>query len=391
MVLGSLDPSITYAQSLYYAAKGCGVRYIPGSLTIDPSGWDEADNQFLADFFGFTYERLQPAATADRNRRASPHPPISLPHTLPHTLQTWSEYLDRIWNALSAGSAVQVCQGWMGIAETDDGDLIGPGGTEITWWEGMQNRPDMHYLVAVGMDKSADHGGAYVNDPIGGWFGTGKGIFVSAARFALMIERCQVPQHQYITIAYYRSDPPLRPGGLDPDIAIRQRFSDKISGAAAAYEGLETWQEYFGAEWQDQVSYGIPGLQALKTDLEENNFQRILAAREAESYPPLDVVSYLDLWAYHYANITAISAEYLEEKERMDEWEWHIRLHILYDRLWIATAHIRSIFKRHYLNTRGGRNRLANAMEESAAHLYDMRSIIDEMIDHLNQYAAQFL
>jgi hypothetical protein len=372
MVLGSLDPSITYAQTLYYAAKGCGARYIPGSLTIDPGGWDEADNLFLADLFGFTYERRLPP------------PEASL-------AEIWPEYLDRLWNALNRGSAVQICQGWMNIVEDDDGNLIGPGGSEITWWEGMQNRPDMHYLVATGMDKNPAQPGFYINDPIGGWFGTGKSVLIPAARFVLMIGRCQVPQHQYITLAYYPPpSPPMRHINFDPDAVARQRIRDKITGAAAAYESPEIWQEYFGPTWQDQFSYGIPGLQDLKTDLEENNFQRILALREAENYPPLDVVSYLDLWAYHYANIVAISAEYLEEKERMDEWEWHIRLHILYDRLWIATAHIRSIFKRHYLDTRG-RNRLANAMEESAAHLYDMRTIIDEMIDHLEQYAPQFL
>ncbi len=373
MVLGSLDPTITYAQTLYYSAKGCGIRYIPGSLTAEPGGWDEADNLFLADLFGFTYERLLPRPEA-------------------RPTEIWPEYLDRIWNALSRGAAVQICQGWMNITETDDGQLIGPDGTELIWWEGMQNRPDMHYLVATGMDKSSTQPSFYVNDPIGGWFGTGKGIPVSAARFVLMIQRCQVPQHQYITITYYLPlRPPMRPVGFDPDALSRQRIRDKITGAAAAYESLETWQEFFGAEWQESVSYGIPGLRDLRTDLEENNFERILAAREAENYPPFDTVSYLDLWAYHYANIVAISAEYLEEKERMDEWEWHIRLHMLYNRLWIATAHIRSIFKRHYLNTRRERNRLANAMEESAAHLHDMRSIIDEMIDHLEQYAPQFL
>jgi hypothetical protein len=373
MVLGSTDPTITYAQTLYHAAKGCSIRYIPGSLNIDPSGWDEADNLFLADLFGLTYERLLPSPQANLT-------------------EVWMEYLDRIWNALSRNSAVQICQGWMNITENEDGELIGPDGTELIWWEGMQNRPDMHYLVATGMDKTSAQPSVYVNDPIGGWYGTGKDILVPPARFILMIQRCQVPQHQYITIAYYPpSSPRMRPVGFDPDALTRQRIRDKIAGAAAAYESPELWQEFFGAQWQGQISYGIAGLQALKTDLEENNFQRILAAKEAENYPPLDAVSYLDLGIYHYANIVAIGAEYLEEREYMDEWEWHLRLHILYNRLWIATSHIRSIFKRYYLNTRGGRNRLANAMAEAAAHLYDMRVIIDEMIAHLEQYAPQFL
>ena len=60
MVLGSLDPRISYETSLYYSTKAVSINYIPGSLNIEPGGWDLANSEFLGDLFGFEYKKQLP-------------------------------------------------------------------------------------------------------------------------------------------------------------------------------------------------------------------------------------------------------------------------------------------------------------------------------------------
>ena len=371
MVLGSIDPEITYPMSLYYSTKGCGCNYIRGTLTIDPGGWDEANSKFLAEIFGFNYERILPnisdqIATID---------------------QVWNGYLGRIWAALNEGSAVQICQGW-----------VGEQGQDAWWGGGMENTPDMHYITAVGMDRRAGRESVYIHDPIGGWFGTGRYYTVlmdsddeDETTFTKMSEACHLPQHKYITITYY---PKIRPIGHsrkvllgDPDTTVQRRIQQRLMGNPEVYDGPETWQEFFGSEWSGDIRYGQEGLEFLKGDLDHSCIGEKLGQLEsAIGMHPLDTISYLDLGVYHYSYITSISSEYLEELGRIKEWEWLFKLHLLYEHLWIATSNIRSIFKRYYQQEKV--EPLSNAVNDSRDYLDNMQRIIDKMIYHFDQYRA---
>ncbi|MFC1971661.1 hypothetical protein ACFLV0_07065 [Chloroflexota bacterium] len=385
-----MDPSITYSQSLYYSAKGCGVSYLEHAFNIDPGGWQEADNRFLARLFGLTYERGLPPTSPETDREL--HPSIELATPLPGELMApWAEFSNRVWSGLRRGSAVQVCQGWLRVIETPDGRLVTPDGMRITWWEGMEDRPDMHFIVVVGMDTNPEEPLFYVNDPIGGWFGTGKSVEMTAERFAEMMDRCQVPQHRYLTQTFYRPSP--APDPLDnPEEVVKHRIAAKISGNARAYESHALWQEWFGPEWSGRVIRGIPGLQAWIDDLEDDHFEERLRSRlEGHGILPLDAVSYMDLAAYNFSYLTAVSAEYLEQEGRIDEWEWLFNLHILYERLWTATSHVRAIFKEHYLAEEGETDLLHSAAEESSDYRREVRNIIGAMILHMAQYERLFL
>ena len=370
MVLGSQIPSITYPMSLYYSGKAYGIRYIRGSLTIDPGVWDEADNKFLAnDLFGLTYERRLP--TEGESRR-----------------DKWDNYLGRIWDGLKEKrAAVQICQGWVNVTETENHTVIGPEG-EIPWWEGMQSRPDMHYLTAVGMIKGGSEEGMILNDPIAGWFGVERDLWVPQSYFELMIKKCRLDQHRYITIVYYypRAHLPVDPIEANSNRKVESRITAKIRGESWTYEDAQTWQEFMGEEWEGEIIYGANGLYYLHYDLEDPNFKTALLAREFNiEMSPLDTVSYLDLSLYHYAEILNVGAEFLEEQDRREEWEWTLKLHILYKRMWISTSYIRDVFKQHYLPEPSD-DALDAAVAESEAYRATLRSTIDETIEHLLTY-----
>jgi hypothetical protein len=78
------------------------------------------------------------------------------------------------------------------------------------------------------------------------------------------------------------------------------------------------------------------------------------------------------------SSLTAVSAEYLEEKGMMKEWEWLFKHRILYEKLRVSTAKLRSIFK----STEDG----DKAVEQSTPLLKEMRQTIEEMIGHVERY-----
>ena len=118
MVLGSLDPRISYETSLYYSTKAVSINYVPGSLTLEPGGWDYANSKFLGKLFGYEYDLdLPPDYTPPGSDTEESQP-------------DWNEYLKRVWEGLKGGAAVQVCQGWMNVIITEDGQMFGPGGVD---------------------------------------------------------------------------------------------------------------------------------------------------------------------------------------------------------------------------------------------------------------------
>jgi hypothetical protein len=375
MVLGSLDPRISYETSLYYSTKAVSINYIPGSLTIEPGGWDLANSEFIGDLFGFEYQKQLPPSYSPPGNPALVGDP------------DWDEYLDRIWDELKGGAAVQICQGWMNVIVTLDGQMIGPAGFDPFWWEGMQNRPDMHYGVVVGMDRRADPLCVCVHDPIGGWFGLGRDIEYTRDEFIERIDACTVPQLQRITHTYY--DPtPKNPTDLknlrfqEIEAQVQERMIGKIRGNPHLYDTEETWQLFLGSGWSGSITFGAKnGLNALLIDLAPNRLHEILNTAERN---PLDMVSYLDLGIYHYSHIAGLSAEHLEEQGKIDEWEWMFKLHILYERMQLSTAQIRSIFKTHYTVKRG--NQLQNAIDESVDHLSNLQRTIRKLKDHFREY-----
>lgn len=352
MVLGSIYKNITYPQSLYYSAKGYGFGYIPKALTIEPGGWDVNSNKFLASIFGLKHEMSRSeniiCRATDRvgeceNRK-------------------WNAYVMRIWNALKEGSAVQVCKAWKEGIETPP------------WWEGMTVRPDIHYVTVVGMDKSKNI--IYIHDPIGGWYGTGKYMPMAIGEFRDFIEETPLP-HRYITITFKKIRTIYNYNTIEE--RVKDRIIKKINGDPVVYDFLEIWQEFFDNPQFKGFEYGIKGLEAFKRDLEPDTFKELLRkSKKSKGIEPLDIVSYINLNIYHYSFITSISAEYLEEKRRIKEWEWLFNLHLFYEILWVSTTHIRDIFKNN--------NNLDEAVKKSEPYLLEMKITIDDMIKHFKNY-----
>lgn len=375
MVLGSLDPRISYETSLYYSTKAASINYVPGGLTLEPGGWDLANSAFLGELFGYEYILELPPGYAP--------PGADTQETKPD----WDEYLERVWDGLVGGAAVQVCQGWMNVTETGDGQMIGPAGMDPFWWEGMEERPDMHYGAVVGMDKSTDPTLVIMHDPIGGWFGTGRDIEYTQDEFIDRIAHCQVPQLKRITHTYRIPD--RSPGGgydqnrLDEiERSVRERITAKIAGNADVYDSDQTWRSYLGPGWNGRMAYGAgEGLDALLEDLEEGRFRAVLSRA---GRLPLDMVSYLDLGAYHYGHIAGISAEHLEEQGKTDEWEWMFALHILYERMQLSTAQIRAAFKEFYLDK--SRDPLGESVEASGEYLANLRRTVRVLQEHFFEY-----
>ena len=80
-----------------------------------------------------------------------------------------------------------------------------------------------------------------------------------------------------------------------------------------------------------------------------------------------------------YINDAAyVSAEYLEEKGMMREWEWLFKHRMLYEKLRVPTAKLRSVFK--------STEDIDQAVEMSTPLLVEMRQTIDEMISHVERY-----
>ncbi len=360
MVLGSQVRSLTYPQTLYYSGKWCSIRYIPGSLTMDPGAWDDADNRFLAALYNLTYKRLHPD---------------ELPVPENNYEEVWGRYWRRILRGLTGGSAVQICQGWM--FDPSESDWLPP------WWGGMSERPDVHYIVAGGVDFISRN--VNINDPIDGWFGQqGKDKSIPFDTFTEMIDRCGVGPNQYITITYSgeaNEIPHL-------EVTVINRIGAKILGMKSqtelfVYEDDETWLQYAGMAGgsidPDVIVYGTNGLRHLCEDLEDDIFPGVI---DSPNNLPYDMVAYLDLSIYHYSQICAVASEFLEYEGRIDEWEWMQKLHMLYERMWLSSAYIRDTFKM----VTDSPDNLGTVINESAIHRANLRDTIIEVIRHLETH-----
>lgn len=327
---------------------------------IEPSAWDDANNEWLASLHGLSYERVVPEGVVDPDK-------------------TWEEYINRIWQYLQYGSSVQVCRGWA-PAKEEMGEIVSRPGVRLFWWEGMRReaRPDMHYITAVGLDRS--EGIIYVHDPIGGWFGTGKYMEIKLEPFRRLVERSP-RQHRYITITFKRTTTPPK-SEREIERLLKERIVRNIKGDSAVYNKPEMWRSFYRVKKVRRFEHGLKGLKAFKTDLDPGRFKKILRAKmEKSKIKPVEAISWIDLNVYHYSFIASISAEYLEEEGRIKEWEWMFDLHLLYEKLWVSTTKLRSIFK--------STAELDQAVVKSKSILKEMGQTIDEMIKHFKLYLRE--
>ncbi len=359
MVLGSVAGGVTYPQSLYHSAMGYGFGYLPNALMIEPSSWDDANNEWLASLYGLSYERILPQQGTGPD-------------------EVWEAYLHRISQYLQegSGSPVQVCRGWAGAKE-EEGEILSCSGERMFWWEGLrrESRPDMHYVTVVGLDRSK--GLIYIHDPIGGWYGTGRYGEIKLEVFRRLVERTPW-QHRCITVTFKKTRTPPK-SEAETEKLLKQRIIKLIEGDPAVYNTPALWRAFFGVDKARQFEHGLEGLKAFKDDLNPEKFRQILKLKEQRrNLRPAETISWIDLSVYHYAWITFIAADYLEEKGRVTEWEWLFDLHLLYEKLWMSTAQMQSIFK--------ATPDLNQAVGKSEAILQQMRQTIDDMILHFQFY-----
>jgi len=362
MVLGSINKDITYTKSVYFSAQPYGFGYFENGLMIEPPSWDDEANQWLASLFGLKYERIVPSKNIDPDK-------------------AWNDYLHRIETALKAGNAVQTCRGWMGASE-EGGKIISKIGGRLFWWEGLskKHRPDMHYFTIIGIDRSQDE--IYLHDPVLGWYGWGKDVSASGKMLRKAVERTPW-QHRYITITFKPSDRPAK-SDAERRRLLKKRIVKKIKGDSSVYNSVEMWRAFFGMKRLDKnFIHGIHGLKAFKKDLQPERFRKILALKlQKRRMQPASVVSWIDLAMYHKAWVALIGAEYLEETGQIDEWQWLFRLHILYEKMWMATSKLRSIFKKT--------NNVESAMPMVRPLLIDMQKTVDEIINHFQLYLKKW-
>ena len=361
MVLGSIDKSISYPQSLYYSAKAYEFGYFPNGLMIAPPSWDDENNRWLASLFGLTYQRIIPPKNSD--------PDVA-----------WKDYLQRIETALQSGSAVQTSRGWMGAWEKD-GQITSKIGGRLFWWEGLsrKHRPDMHYFTIIGLDRFK--GEVYAHDPVFGWYGWGRDVPIREKVLRQAVQRSPW-QHRYITVVFNRSGSSPK-NEREIQTLLKKRIQQKILGDDSVYDSVEMWREFFCMpRLNKNFVHGIKGLEAFKTDLQPERFKRILAAKlEKRKMKPVEVVSWIDLNMYHNAWVAMISADYLEEIGQIDEWLWLLRLHIFYEQLWMSSAKLRSVFKTI--------DNVGQAMALISPVLKNMRNTIDAIIEHFRLHLRQ--
>lgn len=92
--------------------------------------------------------------------------------------------------------------------------------------------------------------------------------------------------------------------------------------------------------------HGLKAWQAFKKDLEPQEFKKIVQRfGEGKQRKPAMLISWMDINVNHFASLTAVSAEYLEEKGMMKKWEWLFKYRMLYEKMRVSTIKLRSIFK----------------------------------------------
>lgn len=354
MVLGSFEKSLSYPKSLYYSAAGYGFAYVPKTLWLETvAHWDDASNQWLASLYGLSHERVLPERTADEEKG-------------------WQEYINRIRKYLQKGSPVQIIKGWE--AKIDKGQVFHAGLEMRTyWWEGAA-WTSSHYFTAVGLDESA--GTLYINDGALGWFGTGKYSKIELEVLKKAIS--PLPPHlKYVTITF-KKEGGIRKDDNEIEALVRERVTKKLKGDPSVFDTAEMWRAYYRNEKFPGFQHGMKALKAFKNDLEPAEFKKILKGHMERQRKPLVVISWVDITVNHFSSLTAVSAEYLEEIGRMKEWEWLYQYRMLYEKLRVSTAKLRSIFRAN--------ENLDQAVETSTPILKEMRQAIDEMINHIELY-----
>lgn len=347
MVLGKFVKGMSYSESLYYSGQAYGFTYFP--LLLDPPGaWDDENNRWLAYLCGLSYERVMAAE---------------------------SNYIEEISKYLRQGLPILTCRGWFGVSEA--GGKMRAGGKRVFWWEGMskQARTRVHYLTIVGMDRSK--GALYVNDPIYCWHGIkGKYTSVDIDWFKHLAGQPS-HMHKYIIKVFKKTGEPHK-GEHEIQELVKQRIIQKLKGDPSVYDTPEMWRSYFGIEKTPRVKYGLGGLKSFRDDLKPYSFKSILKLSKMRGMRPVDRLSYLNLFVYHRSMLTSIAAEYLEANNRIQEWEWLFELHMLYEKLWLSTTKLCSIFR----SSQG----LSQAVDSSNPVLEEMRGTIDQMIGHIQSY-----
>ncbi|MBA7649001.1 hypothetical protein ES703_56793 [subsurface metagenome] len=341
MLLGYFDTSITYHKSMYYSGNCYGFGYYPNTLYLGFPCEEEEDYEWLASLYGLSYERIVPAKT-------------------PNKEDAWDEYIDRIWSYLQEGVPVQTCWSWSGREE--GGKIYTRGGFRPYWWEGItrENRPEMHYIVVVGLDKS--EGVIYLNDP---WPGNEPYKEMSLAGFRGLVETLGT-ELRYLTIGFTRNDVPGKDENRIEEM-VKQRSPKKLRGDPAVYDKAPRYR-----------LYGLKGLEAFKDDLAPTKFAGIMRAKarlatQGQVLRPIETVTYLNLHLYQYSFITSVSAEYLKATGETEAWRWLSNLHTLYEKLYVSSGKLVSIFK--------SSQDLDEALPKCAGTLSEMSGILDEIID----------
>jgi hypothetical protein len=354
MVLGSFERNLTYPQSLYYSAAGYGFAYVPKSLWLETvAHWDDASNQFLASLYGLSHERVLPEKEGDEEK-------------------AWAEYIDRIKGYLQKGSPVQIVKGWE--ARHEKGQVVNVGtGMRTYWWEGAA-WTSSHYFTAIGLDESEK--ALYINDGALGWFGIGRNFKLDLGTLKKAVQ--PLPPHlKYVTITFKKGGLP-RKDGNEAEKLVRERIIRKLKGDSSVFDTVETWRAHYRFEKFRGFQFGGKALKAFRDDLDPGEFKKILKAHAERQRKPSVVISWIDINVNHFSSLTAVSAEYLEEAGKMKEWEWLYQYRMLYEKLRVSTAKLRSIFR--------STENLDKAVEGSSPLLKDMRKTIDEMSNHVDLY-----
>ena len=351
MVLGSKVKGVSYPKSVYLSTSPFGFFYIQGGLALPFSRWTEADDRWIAEIFGLSWEkRVSPPGLEGE--------------------AAWNEYINRVEEYLKRVIPVQTYYNWTPNPQEEKFDrIVTPGGERAYWWEGMtkKTRPDTHSFVIVGIDKSNDH--VRINMPIGGWFGLEKYKQVKLSYLKKRIEPLR-RDLKYTTIAYV---PTGKPQKSEQDIQklTKDRIIKKILGDREVYpEGNPR-----------NFLYGIKALMALRDDLNVSKFIDILETRsKRQGISPQEILVMMKLGFYQMKFITSLAAEYLEEERKIPEWEWLSQLHIQYYKLYISSIKLVDI-------SRSGEDKDKWAASFKPV-LLDMQTTLGIIIDHMKKYTA---
>jgi len=349
MVLGYLDKRITYPKGMYDSACAYGFAYHPGALAIEVRGSCGADEEWLCQLYGFTFER-------------------SCGEDLPENYDkdaAWNEYIDRICGYLKDGVPVITPRGW--IAEQKGSEVRSKSGMRGFWWDGLgsKERPDTHFFVITGIDKT--EGLFYMNDPIWGWFGKGRDETGPLSGLRKSVER-QAPGLRYLTYAFRKSDAPPIPDKMVWQV-VRQRIGKKIEGDSKVYDKPQ----------KHYCHYGINGWRSFRKDLEPAQFTRILRLRkERQGYDAVPVLAWQRLRLYHHHFMAKISADYLEEQKRVDDWAWLVDLEVLYRQMCVANEQI--------IAALSASKDLDTGVAKAMPALRKMQHLVDRVIEHLGTF-----